>query len=381
MAGKHDDTVIVRPLRPPARRSLPWVALAAGTVLAVAGGAATWMLRPAAVPTVAAVASPAAPPAAPSVTTVLFEPIPLASEAAIVVESPAVRTVLRFADNPAIVVIDFPTLQEQGRMLNRIAAWAEKAGVPHDHLLDDVALAAAIRASGTTPDTYYYGHDYRGADIARFFAMADRDGIALNDAERELRRLADRARAEPPGFGALVTIVRAEGAGEITPRMRATVLHHELSHGEYFTNPAYAAYVDTVWQTMLTPGERAAFRTYLAAEGYDPALEDLMRNEMQAYLMHTPDAQFFDPGRLGIPAARLQQLRMAFLAGMPPGWLKVECGRLLPALPVPPPARGMSPARPRRRQRPGRVSTGSAVATTVPPRRRRLSMAACKPAR
>lgn len=419
MGPKSDDTVIVSrpraalrevpaaassamPPGKPAARPVPVAMLAGmGLVVLVLAGAAAWVMRPglpAAVPPVAAptAAAPVVQPLPPPVT---VQALPLATEAAINGGSPAVRTVLRFEANPSIVVVDFPTLAEQGRMLNRVAAWAEKGGVPHDRLLLDVELAAAIRASGATPDTYYYGHDYRGSDIVRFFALADRDRVLLLPEEEELRRIMARAQAEPAGFGALVTLVRADPAQGVTPRMRATVLHHELSHGEYFTDPAYAAFVDTVWQGVLTPGERAAFRTYLAAEGYDPALEDLMRNEMQAYLMHTADAQFFDPDKLGIPGPRLQQIRASFLAGMPPSWLKAECKRLLAELPVPgatltpipmaapthlpapvlPAARAAAPARPRRRrQRVGLVSTVSTVCAataTVPPRRRRVSMA------
>ncbi len=292
-----------------------------------------------------------------------MEPIPVASGAAIRDGRPAVRTAVRFASNPAVVVLDFPTLAEQGRMLNRMAAWLEKAGVPRGRLLADAELAAAIRASGTTPDTYYYGHDYRGSDVAAFFALAGRDGVPLLPEEQELRRLMLRAQAEPAGFGALVTIPQPDPANGVTPQARATILRHELAHGEYFTSPAYAGHVGTVWRMMLTPDERAAFRTYLAGEGYDPALEDLMANEMQAYLMHTPDRDYFDPDKLGIPAQRLAQLRGGFLAGMPPGWLRDSLA---------------APRRRRPRQRPGRVSRMAAAAATVPPRRRRASTAACK---
>ena len=358
MAGNSDDTVILPPRRARRPRARPGV-LAALTllVLAGAGGAGMWMWRQPG-PTPAVALAPVSIPA---------DLIPVVAEAAMRAQSPAVRTVMRFAANPAVVVIDFPTLAEQGRMLNRMAAWAEKAGVPHDRLLQDAELDAAIQASGTTADTYYYGHDYRGADAARFFALADRDGIALRPEEQELRRLVQRAQAEPHGLGALITMVRAEVANDVTPQARATILHHELSHGEYFTNPAYAAFVDAVWRGVLSPDERAAFRTYLAGEGYDTALEDLMRNEMQAYLMHTPDPQFFDPGKLGISAGRLAQIRAGFLAGMPPGWLRDATSGLAPA------------ARPRRRQRPaGRVSRVATVADTAPPRRRRASMAACR---
>ena len=373
MARNSDDTVILRPRRARRPGAGPGVlAAVALLVLSGAGGAGVWLWKQPA-PSLAMAPIPTAPAPIPA------EPIPVVTEAAMRAQSPAVRTVMRFAANPAVVVIDFPTLTEQGRMLNRMAAWAEKGGVPHDRLLRDTELDAAIQASGTTADTYYYGHDYRGSDAVQFFALADRDGVILRPEEQELRRLVQRAQAEPYGLGALITVVRAEAANDVTPQARGTILHHELSHGEYFTNPAYAAFVDAVWRGVLTPDERAAFRTYLAGEGYDTALEDLMRNEMQAYLMHTPDPQFFDPAKLGIPAGRLAQIRAGFLAGMPPGWLRDAAVVPAGAGPVPGPAHA---TRPRRRQRPaGRVSRTATVADTVPPRRRRSSMAACRPDR
>ena len=347
MARNADDTVILRPAAP--GRGW-WPAVVAVLLLAVGlGASAAWLYRPR--------------PPAPA--------IPLASEADILAESPAVLTLLRFNYNPAVVVLDFPGLAQQGRMLNRLAAWAEKAGVPHDRLLNDTELAAAIKASGTTPDTYYFGHDYRAADVKQFFALADKDGVALNADEQQLRQIVARAAVEPFGFGALISIPRADAANQIDTASRAAILHHELSHGEYFTNATYATFVRTIWNAVLTAPERAAFRTYLAAEGYDPALEDLMANEMQAYLMHTPDRRFFDPDRLGIPPARLAQIRQSFVAGMPSCWLRDVT--VASAAPVRAPR--LRRLAKDRRQRPGRVSSRRAAAATLPPRRRRSAVA------
>jgi hypothetical protein len=353
VAGHPDDTVIVSPSADRGRRRVAASVLVGVLLIGAIGVGGYWLMERQA--PVAGAPAPAA-----------VEPIPVASEAAIQAESPAVRTVLRLGDNPAVVVIDFPTLAEQGRMLNRVAAWAEKAGVPHDQVPSEATMASAIAGSGSTADTYYYGHDYSGATLARFFALADEEHVPPRPEEEELRRIATRARAERAGFGAVITLVRADAANGVTMQTRATILHHELSHGEYFTNPAYSAFVTTFWQTVMTASERAAVRSYLAQEGYDPALEDLMRNEMQAYLMFTPDPAFFDPDRLGIATARLAQLRQLFLTGMPPGWLRdaLAASGTVPTTP-----------KPRLRQGSGRVSIGRAVAATVPPRRRRASTA------
>ncbi len=358
MARNADDTVIIRRPGPPRARRTPYTLIAvAVVVLAAAGGGLFWWQRAPAPPAVAI--------------------IPSTTEAAVGAESVATRTVFRFAPNPAILIVDFPTLAEQGQMLNRMAAWAERSGVPHDRLLNDADLAAAIKAGGDTPETYYYGHDYRGSDLVNFFALADRDHVALTPAEQQLRALMAQAKAEPFGLGAIITVPRADTANGVDAAARATILHHELSHGEYFTNPVYARFVGTIWQSVLTPSERAAFRTYLASEGYDPALEDLMANEMQAYLMHTPDPKFFDPGQIGIPVPRLNQIRASFLASMPSCWLRdVTTDKPFPlpktaqqaAAPVTTPRR-------KRRQGAGRVSSTTAAAARLPPCRRRSAIA------
>ncbi len=72
-------------------------------------------------------------------------------------------------------------------------------------LLTDPELAAAIHASGATPDTYYYGHDYRGSDLVRFFALADRDHVALLRRSRTCAAWCATRQREQAGFGALIS--------------------------------------------------------------------------------------------------------------------------------------------------------------------------------
>ena len=114
-----DDTIRVLPT---VRRRRPWRLLAiAATVGAVLTGSVALLLprpqqhasvsRSLTAPVVATSRAPA------------FQ-IQTATEAAIGAHVPTSLTVFRLADNPRILVLDFASLHEQGKMLNRVAAFA-----------------------------------------------------------------------------------------------------------------------------------------------------------------------------------------------------------------------------------------------------------------
>jgi hypothetical protein len=155
----------------------------------------------------------------------------------------------------------------------------------------------------------------------------------------------------PGALGAIISIPHAGASAFVDQGVRATILHHELSHGEYFTNPTYATYAQGFWRDTLKEEERAAFRRFLGSEDYDTGVEDLMINEMQAYVMHTPDRRFFDPVALGLKPGTIDRLRATFLLNMPGGWLR-DCTTLPPAEPEPvaisAPATQAAPAQPPR---------------------------------
>jgi len=239
-------------------------------------------------------------------------------------------TVFRFAPNPKILVLDFASLLEQGRMLNRVAALVEKSGLPHDRVLTSFEIAAAIRARGDTVETFYYGHDYDAGSVRRFFALADRDNIRLVSEEDRLGWLIRQAGwFEPNARAALISIPQVGADAHVSRAARATILHHELSHGEYFTNPAYVAFVHQFWTQTLTTAERDRIRRHLRSEGYDQGLEEVMENEAQAYLMFTDSAEFFTPEMIGMSEARLAELRNGFYRTMPAGWLRDCLGQTL----------------------------------------------------
>ena len=270
----------------------------------------------------AAATIPAPPPPAPPPGHPRFH-IETANEQRILDHVATERTIFRFSSNPRIVVLDFPTLLEQGRMLNRVAALVEKAGLPRDRVLTGVELDSAIRGNGDTMETFYYGHDYDARALAKFFSLADRDNIRLVDDEETLRRLLTQEGWLEPGIrNGLLSVPQITVDERITREVRTVILRHELSHGEYFTNPEYASFVHRFWTQTLTVGEKERIRRYLRSQGYDSSLDDVIENEAQAYLMFTDSANFFKPGMIGMTRARLTELRAGFARAMPGGWLK-----------------------------------------------------------
>ena len=108
----------------------------------------------------------------------------------------------------------------------------------------------------------------------------------------------------------------------MTLPLRRAILRHELSHGLFFSDSAYADFVLRFWNTSLTEDERSHVRQFLASMTYDMSNEELMYNEMQAYLMFTRDRDFFRPDLIQMTPARLAALQTDFLDGMPGGWLR-----------------------------------------------------------
>ncbi len=280
---------------------------------------------PAAAPPAAAgrIGGSASPAAAPPTTAAPEFAVSTATRRQILAATPTALTVFRYASNPNIVVLDFPTLREQGLMLDRVAALVEKAGLPRDRVVSWSELEAVIHAHGDTVATYYYGHDYSAAALARFFALAERDHRRLNPEEQRLHALIDQLGWLRPGVVAgLITLPREGINRYVTAAACDAILTHELSHGEFFSNPAYAAYVQRFWDRELTAAQRAGVRRFLASEEYDIHSHEVVVNEMQAYLMFTRNPEFFRATDIGITPAERVRLEKTFLAGMPPGWLR-----------------------------------------------------------
>jgi len=243
-----------------------------------------------------------------------------AGRAEILAAHPHRLLIFRYRHDPRIVVLDFPSLKLEGEMLNRLAALIGKAGLPRDRVLGNSELAAAIRASGATPESFASGHAYRAADLALFFRLMAQDGVPADPEERRLRALLATLRWFRPGaVGALASLPGPGLAAGPEAAGRAAILAHELAEGAYFTVPAYDVYAHRFFENVLDAQDRAAIRRYLASRGYDALREDLLVNETQAMLMFPSDPSAAVPG---LAPARVAALRAIFWRGIPLAWLK-----------------------------------------------------------
>ena len=263
--------------------------------------------------------------------------------------------VARLKENTAVLVVEFPNLSAQGQAMNRMAALLEKADAPRDRVLDDTALAALIARSGDNLQTFYQGHDYNGAGLARFYQLVDGQTQALNAPEQRMRQLLvaqgllkpAAGGLQPVGVQAVITYTAIQKDDPSTPldetideRRRESILRHEASHGRFYTRPAYAAHCRRFWREALDDTQREAFRRYLATLGYDRKDEELMLNEAQAFLLHTPDTRAFSAEGVGIPEEVLAELRTRFWRTLPPEAQEPAAG----AKSVPAPAEPAVPA-------------------------------------
>ncbi|MFA7278965.1 MAG: hypothetical protein WC100_02615, partial [Sterolibacterium sp.] len=95
-------------------------------------------------------------------------------------------------------------------------------------------------------------------------------------------------------------------------------LLHEMSHGEFYSNQYYATYCRRFWNDSLNDEQREAFKKFLSSYNYTTTTDELLINEMQAYLMFTPDTASFSAKKLGVSDAELEAMRDAFRKGKPP---------------------------------------------------------------
>jgi hypothetical protein len=247
--------------------------------------------------------------------------------------------IFKLAASPDIEVFDFPSLEQQGRTFNRIVALIERQGqgLGHGKVLSDEELAAAIHAAGKRTATFAFGNDFRASELARFFTLAERGQIELNDDEKLLmtyllehgfmrHRKSDFVYVPPDRV--ILSLPHEQGRDGpdhivISHATRNAILRHEVSHGEFYDNDNYANYCERFWNEVLDDRQRDAFRAFLGSMNYDVRNEELMINETQAYLFHTPDPRIFSAEKVHLAPSEVDELRQKFWAGPPPSRLLV----------------------------------------------------------
>ena len=176
-----------------------------------------------------------------------------------------------------VLIFDTADYATQTRLFRRLAFFVEKRGF-RGRLLGDEELAG-LRG--------YNAHDYAAPDLARFFTLAQNEGVALNEAEQLLRDVAvthgivqpDPAGGWRTGAGAILSISQASYG-----QLRDLLLRHEALHGLYFTHAAFREAVWGAWQ-QLTADEQQFWTLLLASINYDVDYPDLVVNEFQSYLL------------------------------------------------------------------------------------------------
>ena len=141
-------------------------------------------------------------------------------------------------------------------MFNRVVALIERIGAPRSRVLNNEELAQFIRSVGKSEATFAYGNDFLVSELVVFFNLADMGNIRLNAEEIALRRMLQDVRliVERNGFyqavkpQAVILSIPQEMAGQVSEMARKTILMHEISHAEYYTNPLYANYCRHFWR-------------------------------------------------------------------------------------------------------------------------------------
>lgn len=66
----------------------------------------------------------------------------------------------------------------------------------------------------------------------------------------------------------------------------------------------------------MTGKEREVFRQFISNRGYDVRDTNILIDEFQAFLVHTPDGRAFSAKLVGIAEKKLKHLRAIFVQGL-----------------------------------------------------------------
>lgn len=232
-------------------------------------------------------------------------------------------------ENNRVVVIDFPSLQEQARMFGRIVLFVERHGAPKTHVLTQDEVRQWLEQHSQRIETLTVGNNFRASQLARFFNTAHLQKEALTGDEQQLRdwllqagllRQAAEVLAAAEPEAVIVTLPQASSvpgcaACTVKDTHRKVILEHELSHAHFATDMHYRDYVMSFWTNLTAQDAGAKFIQFLRKRGYNTDDQELLANEMQAFLMHTPDTKMFAAAAVGMTDAELDEIRRQFREG------------------------------------------------------------------
>lgn len=241
--------------------------------------------------------------------------------------------------NERIFIFDFPNLTAQGRTFNRATQFIEQQfkGSPYSQVLSNEELQKYMDAIRRTNADFAFGHDLLVDELVQFFNLIERDKIAIYPEEIELRnflldyglmkRSLDFYQAVRPNVNTVIISIPQKQAKKLDePRVSAlarnAIISHEVAHAEFYTNKYYKDYCNKFWND-LSGKERQAFINFFKKYNYKLDDAGLLVNEMQAYLMFTPDINSFSADKLGLSEEELQSMRQRFKDGKPPTKLKI----------------------------------------------------------
>lgn len=232
-------------------------------------------------------------------------------------------------ENNRVVVIDFPSLREQAQMFGRVVLFVERHGAPKTHVMTQSEVQQWLEQHAQRLETLTVGNNFRASQLARFFNTARVQDVALSDEEQQLRdwllqagllRLMDTTLAAGEPESVIVTLPQASSVPgcatcTIKDAHRNVILEHELSHAHFSTDARYRDYVMSFWSGMTSQESGDKFAQFLRKRGYNADDQELLANEMQAFLMHTPDVKMFAASAVGMTEAELNEIRRRFREG------------------------------------------------------------------
>lgn len=236
------------------------------------------------------------------------------------------RAFYRLDDDARVLVLDMPNVEDQSRVFGRLVIFIERASAPRHRILSVPEVKKWRIANKETLATLTIGNNIRANDFALFFNTARFQNEPITEDEKWLLdRLLEFGVLREAASGLVsvepeqivisapqVSTVDGCPACVITQSRRELILRHELAHARFVTDQVYRNYVWWFWHNVMTASQRSSVSKYLQALGYDLNAPDLLVNEMQAFLIHTPESEYFSSRAAGFTQSQFTGLHAAF---------------------------------------------------------------------